>query len=115
MLGRTRTVATLALLALAICPMLAGCDGITDHQRLVGRWEGSLDSIEFFSNSDFRIYALLITHTGKWELPGDGRIKYSTEGILGHNGEFKYELDGDKLTLKNMAAPTVFLVYQRKR
>ena len=50
--------------------LLAGCDGVTDSERIVGRWDGSLDSIEFFSNGDFHQYALLMTQKGKWNSRG---------------------------------------------
>jgi hypothetical protein len=78
---------------------------VTDSQRILGKWKGkgTLDTIEFFSNGDVRIYALLATHKGTWKIMPGQRLTMETEGLLwGTNKmEWKYEISGKTLTLKS--------------
>jgi len=97
---QTRAVILTCLLLLA-----CGCDKIiatTDSQRILGKWTSSIDSIEFFSNGDFRDYAILATHSGKWTILEGNRVQWKMDSAFLPDSEWKYAIDGEKLTLSTL-------------
>jgi hypothetical protein len=103
-----RTIGITGLLLLvASCLLGSGCDAMTtmaDSQRILGKWQGSLDSLEFFGNGDLRAYAVLKTHQGKWRMPGGNRLQLEVPGIFygTMKAEWRYEITGNKLILTAM-------------
>jgi hypothetical protein len=94
------------LVAVACCAFVPGCGyvtALTDSQLIVGTWENTsgMETLEFYSNGDFEDRALLGSTRGTWKMPGDQRLQMEMPGIFYGkiNGEWKYELNGDKLTL----------------
>jgi len=102
------TVLGAVLAAAACCASVPGCGyvkALTDSQLIVGPWENAsgMETLEFYSNGDFEDRAVLGSTRGTWKMPGDQRLQMEMPGIFYGkiNGEWKYELSGDKLTLKS--------------
>jgi hypothetical protein len=112
-----RYPAHLLLGAVLFTAVISGCEQVvkvTDSQRICGKWKGSLDAIEFFSNGDYRAYAVLATHNGKWQILEGNRLKITMDSRWLPDGELRYEFAGDKLILTDMGG-NVKLEYQREK
>ena len=87
---------------------------LTDSQRIQGKWKGSMDSLEFLSNGEYRAHAVLATHNGKWQILEGNRLKITMDARLLPDSEWRYEIMGDKLTLTDMRG-NLKLEYQREK
>jgi hypothetical protein len=87
---------------------------VTDEQRIQGKWKGSPSSLEFFSDGKFKEYAALATHDGKWQMLDGKRLKLIMDSQWMPDSEWRYEIDGDKLTLTDMRG-NVKLEFQRDK
>ncbi|HVS35558.1 MAG TPA: hypothetical protein VMS17_08250 [Gemmataceae bacterium] len=90
---------------------------LTDQQRIVGKWQGNMDSMEFLSNGDLVVYAALRTNKGTWKMTGDQEMQLDLPGIFYGRikGDVKYELDGDTLKLTPVDGANVTLEYHREK
>ncbi|VTR91642.1 unnamed protein product [Gemmata massiliana] len=86
----------------------------TDAQRIVGKWGNSIETNEFLANGEYRVYAPLATHKGKWQILEGKRLDIVMDSWFMPDSKWRYEIVGDTLTLTTIEG-NLKLEFQRER
>jgi len=89
----------MGVILIGLLLLATGCGGL--ESQIVGRWQGSADTIEFFSDGTVTIADPLMPLTGTYSFVDDNRVRIELGGLGALAGPFivTVAISGDTLSL----------------